>query len=451
MNSFRFLWLFCFLLAFELLASDPDVVWLGWSDHPENRIVIHWLQRDIVPLRISLREKGEESSHPLPLPSEPGKLIPPYVTYWIELHHLKPDTTYEFSFDKKKVYNFQTAPQEPHALRFIAGGDMFHSKNESPYYFPKMVKTAALQKPLFALFGGDLAYAEPHSIDSLNPIIKKWSSWFVAPKDSAIKRWIEWITTWGNLGKTLDNRLIPAVAILGNHDVPLGYYPESAPYGSPTFFALFPETKGKSYRVIDVGNYLSLFCLDSGHVAAVEGAQTEWLEKELRAREEVPFKIACYHIPAWPSVRSPSNRHSTSIREHWTPLFDRYGVAVAFENHDHAYKRTHPLRSGLPSVPGVLYLGDGAFGVMPRKVAKISHRPYLAKSASKRHFFLGVLRPERLNLYAIDIDGIVFDQAEVLSPSLLKEANVAVKGMKPADATAKPLTTVNAARPGAAP
>jgi hypothetical protein len=51
------------------------------------------------------------------------------------------------------------------------------------------------------------------------------------------------------------------------------------------------------------------------------------------------------------------------VREYWAPLFERYGVQIAFENHDHVYKRTVPLRSGAPHADGVVYIGDGSWGM----------------------------------------------------------------------------------------
>jgi hypothetical protein len=73
----------------------------------------------------------------------------------------------------------------------------------------------------------------------------------------------------------------------------------------------------------------------------------------------------------WPSYRSDkvgeSGKINHLIREHWCPLFDEYGVQLAFEHHDHAYKRTYPIRKGTVDPRGVVYLGDGAWGVTVRK------------------------------------------------------------------------------------
>jgi hypothetical protein len=52
-------------------------------------------------------------------------------------------------------------------------------------------------------------------------------------------------------------------------------------------------------------------------------------------------------------------------------LFDRYGVQLAFENHDHTFKRTYPLRAGKLDPRGTVYLGDGCLSEHPRGVFKL--------------------------------------------------------------------------------
>jgi hypothetical protein len=66
----------------------------------------------------------------------------------------------------------------------------------------------------------------------------------------------------------------------------------------------------------------------------------------------VPHLFPVYHVPGYPSVRAFDGATSAQVREHWAPLFERAGVRVAFENHDHAYKRTHPIRAGAATRPG---------------------------------------------------------------------------------------------------
>ena len=122
--------------------------------------------------------------------------------------------------------------------------------------------------------------------------------------------------------------------------------------------------------------------------------------------------MAMYHIPLYPSIRSFGGSRSERGREEWGPLFDRHNVEVAFENHDHALKRTHSLRDGriVPSGEGTLYLGDGALGRGARPQPKdAAERTYLARAASIQHFWLVEEKEGELIYQAIDAAGRIVD------------------------------------------
>ena len=85
-------------------------------------------------------------------------------------------------------------------------------------------------------------------------------------------------------------------------------------------------------------------------------------------------------------------------------------MKVAFENHDHAYKRTHPIRNGKIDPTGIVYLGDGAWGVNLRKPDTGNPRWFIARSDSIRHFFVVTLYPEGRHILAVNDSGQVFDE-----------------------------------------
>ncbi|MFQ5962502.1 MAG: metallophosphoesterase family protein, partial [Candidatus Methylomirabilales bacterium] len=245
-------------------------------------------------------------------------------------------------------------------------------------------RLVAKQDPMFTVIGGDIAYANGEA--------------------RLVKRWYRWLAGWKKYMVTSDGRLIPLVVAIGNHEVrgQFGQTPDQAPY----FYKLFALPDKRSYRVLDFGRYMSLVLLDSGHTHAIDGEQTDWLRRTLADRQELPHLFAIYHVPAYPSVRNFDNGVSAKIREHWVPLFEQFGVDVAFEHHDHVYKRTHGIRAGKVDPRGVLYLGDGAWGAMLRRPRD---RWYLAKTASKRHFSLVTVGQSR-SFLAIDSEGQIFDR-----------------------------------------
>ena len=92
------------------------------------------------------------------------------------------------------------------------------------------------------------------------------------------------------------------------------------------------------------------------------------------------------------------------------PLFERYGVDVAFEHHDHTYKRTPRIKNGKADPDGVLYLGDGAWGVLPRSVRDPDTTWYLDYTASRNHVIVTTINGDERVHEAMDNQGRVFDR-----------------------------------------
>lgn len=100
---------------------------------------------------------------------------------------------------------------------------------------------------------------------------------------------------------TTDGRLIPLIPVIGNHDVKRRF--RRTPADALFFYTLFAMPGIQGYNVLDFGNYMSLFLLDSGHTHPIKGKQTEWLRESLKQRKNVPYKFPIYHVAAFPSVR----------------------------------------------------------------------------------------------------------------------------------------------------
>ena len=181
--------------------------------------------------------------------------------------------------------------------------------------------------------------------------------------------------------------------------------------GKPTFFfELFAFPDRPSYNVLDFGDYMSLIALDSGHVSSIPGAQTGWLGAVLEARKERPHLFPVYHVPAYPSHRSYNGLTSRRVREHWVPLFEEYNVRVAFENHDHTYKRTKPIRRGEVSEDGIVYLGDGAWGDVGIRSGGSREEWYIEKFVATNHAIIVTLRGDEQEYEVVNLDGKVIDR-----------------------------------------
>lgn len=405
-----FLFLFPFLLfAVEEPPYDPISVYLTWQRAPEKTMTIHWISDtsrsdDLVEYRQhGTNEWSCQTGFHCTVPD-----LPSYYVHTVELTHLTPNTDYDFRISSKGVeFKFRTMPSlfdDP--IRFVVGGDVYHDTIEPVI---ETHKQAARKDPHFALIGGDLAYAGDR-FAGLAEEMHSWMDWIKGNdnKTSRRSRWIEWLVAWKEHMVAPDGRLIPFIPAIGNHDINGGFDKTSAEAADfHTFFAM-PGKQG--YNVLDFGNYLTLFILDTGHTNPIGGAQAHWLYENLKARQRIQHKFAVYHVPAYPSYRKYNNKISAAVRLHWIPLFDLYGLHAAFEHHDHTYKRTHFLRHGAIDPSGVLYMGDGAWGVEEPRTPKTPEQAwYLAKTASRRHFILVTINKKTRQFKAIDHTGKVID------------------------------------------
>ena len=313
--------------------------------------------------------------------------------YQVELTHLAPRANYEFCFSPdEKIFRFRTMPRTLDTpVRFIEGGDVYHQRK----WMDNMNELAGKFDPAFVVFGGDLAYARQRQITPEN-----------------ITRWDDFFDSWKRKARAPDGRLIPMLVTIGNHEVS-GFWGQT-PKRATGYYALFPTPEDRGYRCLDFGKYLSILLLDSGITHSIEGEQTRWLRDKLSARREVPHVFPVYHIPAYPSERpevgGENGDYSQSIREQWCPLFDRYGVRISFEHHDHAFKRTYPLRGGKIDPKGVVNLGDGAWGGVMREPDLANPRWYIARTLSVRHFYVVTLYDEARHIIAVNERGETFDE-----------------------------------------
>lgn len=387
-------WLFLFLsLHVSGHAAEPIAVFLSWQDDPTRTMTINWISEqdetsDLVKFKHVNEELWQESTGAhIPMPH-----AYPAIVHHVKVMDLKPNSEYHFKIGNDgKRYKFKTLPKSLSSpLCFVVGGDVFHDSVEA---LEETNIQAAKTSPAFALQGGDLAYSS-----------KK------------VKSWVTWMEVWTRTMITPDGCLIPIIPALGNHDAE-GHYGDD-PGRAPVFTALFRAPDLSAYYTFDVSDYLALTVLDSGHTNAIDGIQVDWLKDVLKKRAHYKHKFALYHLPAYPSVRRYDSKRAPIIRKHWVPLFDKYGLHVAFEHHDHCYKRSVPLRGGVEDPTGVLYLGDGAWGVTkPRTPKKKAEETwYLSKTASKRHFILVTLKHDSQCFEAIDHKGKRFDFYEIKIP-----------------------------------
>jgi acid phosphatase type 7 len=319
-----------------------------------------------------------------------GKTIHRVVS--AELVNLAPDSVISFRVaadGESGDFRFRTPPATARPITFVTGGDVYHKREP----MDRMNRRAGMEDPLFALLGGDLAYAN----------------------DISPERWFDYIDSWVAHARTPDGRLIPKVVAIGNHEtLGGGYHPNDAPgpEAASLFYSLFGFPGGAdATHAVDFGKWISFLMLDSGHTRSIR-AQNEWLERELEARRGVPHLFVAYHRPAW---GCGAKEDSVEIRSHWCPIFEKHRVSAVFEYDHHVFCRSHPIRAGVVDhEAGIPYLGAGAWSVAVRRIkpAEVAKRPWVAASGSVNHLYRIDTRADGFTATAKDIDGKVIDRYE---------------------------------------
>lgn len=374
--------------------DDPvPAVWMTWQRDPTTTATIHWLAQPESPTGLHYEHgstdnptQGHAASLRRPMPGT--KL----VVHTAELTGLTPDTQYRVTIPgRDEPVLVRTLSADPNkTIRFVATADVYKDHT----LLEKMLTYAAATDPHFVLISGDIAYAN-------------------ARTDLAW-RWLAMFQAWQRIMTRSDGSMIPWVVTLGNHEVLDGY---QQPKTQATFFYnLFAYPGPVGYGVLDVGQTLSILLLDSGHTNPIGGAQTQWLASTLANRAKTTHIVAAYHVPAYPSKRSLDSWPNTDVRRYWVPRFEEMGVDLTFEGHDHAYKRTQPIRKNQVDPTGVIYFGDGGMAAEVRKPAQpgdgglfANRRWYLARTAQAHHFMLVTIDGKERSVVAINDQGLVFD------------------------------------------
>ncbi len=303
----------------------------------------------------------------------------------IQLLNLIPNTIYYFRFGNdisgySKEYHFQSLPGDNTSIEIVQGGDMDIKRN-----FSKLANDVITDKTMAILIGGDIAYADGSLIN-----VYKWKTWFNLMKKVMVRP---------------NNRVIPIISAIGNHEVNL--------LKEYIYYKQFLSDKGLPFFVKTFGNHTVLFVLDTNHVYSHE-SQTKWLEKQMKRYIKYPIKIAMYHIPIYPSHRSYYKSNSVNGRRYWEKIFNKYSLNIAFENHDHTLKRTYMIKNNkIVKSGGTIYLGDGCWGVVPRKINKNAF--YIKKAKSINNIWKVNLNNKQntINVKAIGKNKEILDYFEL--------------------------------------
>ncbi len=238
---------------------------------------------------------------------------------------LEPGTTYSYRVGGddhwSPTYTF-TTPQPPGSFDTFRVG--FAGDSRGTYeVWGQVLAGMESHDPDFYLFGGDM-------ID-LGPMQDQWDDWFDATGDLLASK-----------------ALVPAH---GNHE-----------FFATHYFASFALPGNEQWFHHQFANLVVLSLNDT--VAAAEDIadqQPEYIGQVL-GNSDADWRFAYHHQS--PYTTNTSHASNMSVREHWVPQYEAYGVQAVLNGHNHTYERSVPIVADTEVAPGAgpIYVVSGGAG-----------------------------------------------------------------------------------------
>ena len=307
----------------------------------------------------------------------------PYYRHQVELTGLEPNTRYLYRVQQdgsvltpNEELSFQTAGTG--AFSFLAMGDSGIGSAEQSL----LAKRLAQETSSFVVHTGDLVYPGG-SFDGyeeyyfrIHRNLMKQRAFFPCPGNH------EYITA----------NALPYLAV---HATP----PSGVPAADNGRYYSF-DWSNAHFISIDSNNPLLEAVTGKGQMIA-------WLEADL-ARTRKFWKIVYFHHPPFPTGRHRDDPLCALARDHLVPIFERYGVQLVLNGHEHNYQRSHPIRGGdvASDTSGTVYVTTGGGG------ANLYEAPpnKLTVVAKAEHHYLRIrVDGSKLAVQAVGLDGQQID------------------------------------------
>jgi hypothetical protein len=275
--------------------------------------------------------------------------------------------------------SFTTFPEKIQPFRFVTLGDT-RSRHDIHSKIVKMVKA---KKPMFVVNTGDLV--------SDGDSIHDWEHFF-------------------NINREL-MRNTAYFPVLGNHE-----------HDSRFYFDFFDLPGNERYYSFSVGDALFLFLDTEGaHIekpayvseeneelfwrnVSLEYMQMQksWVEKQLQIYDEAGFVFVFFHQPLF-SIKRTRVEDTKLRRKFWGDIFERHGVQIVLNGHDHHYH--HAYHGGTHYVTTA---GGGAGLYEPD-----TPQPETLFFKKIEHFVTVDVGLQSAKLTAIDINGEIIEEIVV--------------------------------------
>ena len=320
----------------EIPSKDPDRIILTFNGDPSTKRAVTWRTDSSVEKAVAqIAVAGVNSSFvrkatthiasteefDLGLYKSNKSLIVNYHSVVFE--NLKPNTLYAYRVGYGKNWSewiqFKTANANYSPTQFVYFGD---AQNDLLSHWSRVIRMAYQTAPnaSFVIHAGDL-------VDTAHKDYE-WAQWFKA-------------------GGFIHSQWT-AIPVVGNHEFQrMDGYGGSKPkrlsiQWRPQFTLPVEQTlDSKLHETVYTVEYQDILIVVLNSNVDLE-TQTEYIKEKL-SKTNAKWKIVTSHH----SVFSPaSGRDFEYARKIWKPLFDKYGVDLVLNGHDHTYARGHiPVKS----------------------------------------------------------------------------------------------------------
>ncbi|MBC8181537.1 metallophosphoesterase [candidate division KSB1 bacterium] len=316
-------------------------------------------------------------------PDSSKQIINEYQHHEMMLGDLHPNSTYSYDVlgngSSEGKGSFRTFPKKFVPFRFVVLGDTRGRHKIHAQHVKRIIE----KEPLFVVNTGDLIS------DGLK--IQHWEKFFEINRELM--------------------RNVPYFPVLGNHEHDSKHYydffnlPGNERYyhfsvGDALFIVL--DTSGEDYQTPDYIKDENKEYFWNNYNLIYFKEQKAWLEHTLDLHKDAGFIFVFFHEPLF-SVKPSRVEDAKMRRAFWGDIFERHGVQVILNGHDHHY---HHAFSG-----GTHYITTAGGGAGLYDVSAIQPETVMVKKVE--HFVVVDVGLNEAKLTAIDINDNVIEEIKV--------------------------------------
>lgn len=382
-------------------SAYPDRIVLVITEDPATSQTVNWrTATSVTAPRAQIVEADAGAGLHLAARSEVAVTTTVQGNNGVANHHsltftgLAPSTRYAYRVGGdgtwSEWFQFRTAGSAGEPFAFLYFGD---AQNSVKSHFSRVLREANLElpRPALMLHAGDLVNQRNGNHDD---------------------EWGEWFDAGGFL-----HAMSPSFPVTGNHE----FIEEVAADGSEQY--RLPANWPAQFKVPANGPeglrqtvYFSRYqgvlfvALDSTRALQDEQlaiSQAQWLEA-LLANDTSDWVIVSHHHPLF---STSSGRDNPLLRQHWQPLYDRYGVDLVLQGHDHGYGRGENISSGTnrqAGQAGTVYVVSVAGPKMSR-VSELARANMDRVAEDTQLFQIIHVEPQQLRFESRTATGDVYD------------------------------------------